>query len=254
MRNKKLKTLLIISLAIIVFAVFITLSFSSKDFNITLDKPQNNTKREESSKIIILDAENLFGSNISKLAANNIAQYIILTNPQATDFNLDGQQIKQQLISSVANQLLTEIKVYTENDLKLVDDSDANIKNYLDKLLKSYNLYLKDYQNYDIMDLALKANSGDEDSRKLILNFINNSKLALNEIQGIPTPLKFKDVQIQYLNLLSQLNYLSLSLLMSKNDPLRYEFAINAYEVFKYDYQNYITEFNKLLKENNLNN
>jgi len=104
------------------------------------------------------------------------------------------------------------------------------------------------------MDLALKANSGDEDSRKLILNFINNSKLALNEIQDIPTPLKFKDVQIQYLNLLSQLNYLSLSLLMSKNDPLRYEFAINAYEVFKYDYQNYITEFNKLLKENNLNN
>lgn len=254
MKNKKLKTLLIISSVIIIFAIFVILSFSSKDFRITLAEPQKETKKENVSEIVILDAENLFGSNISKLAANNVAQYIIQTNPETADVGLGSQQIKQRLISSIANQILAEIKVYTENDIELVSDNKENIKNYFDELLKIYSLYLKDYQDYDIMDLALKANNNDENSRKLILNFIDDSELALNEIQNIPTPLMFKEIQIQYLNLLSQLNYLSLSLLMNKNDPLRYEFAINAYEVFKYDYQNFATEFNKIIKENNLSN
>ena len=254
MKNKKLKTLIVISVVIIVLMVFIILSFSSKEFSISLEKPQKETKKENSSKIIVLDAENLFGSNISKLVANNVAKYIIQTNPETADLNLYNQQIKQETISSIANQLLAEIKVYTENDIKLVDNSEKNIKNYLNELLEIYNLYLKEYQGYDIMDLALKANNDDENSRKLILNFINDSKLALNEILNIPTPLVFKEIQIQYLNLLSQLNYLSLSLLMNENDPLRYEFAINAYEIFKYDYQNFATEFNKIIKENNLTN
>jgi len=254
MKNKKLKTLLIISSGIIVSIIFVMLSFSSKDFNITLAEPKKEIKKENASEIIVLDAENLFGSNISKLAANNVARYIIQTNPEATSINLNSQQIKQDVISSIANQLLAEIKIYTENDIKLVDDNKENIKNYFDKLLEIYNFYLKDYQGYDIMDLALKANDNDENSRKLILNFINDSELALNEILDIPTPLIFKEIQIQYLNLLSQLDYLSLSLLMNKNDPLRYEFAINAYEVFKYDYQNFATKFNKVIKENNLSN
>lgn len=253
MKNKKLKTLLIAFSGIVVLAILLILSFSSKDFNITLAEPSKNNKQVTTQKVIVLDAENLFGSNISKLAADNVAQYIIQTNPETTNFNLNSEQIKQGIISSIANQILSEIKIYTENDLKLVDDSKENTQNYLGQLLKTYNLYLKDYQDYDIMDLALKANNGDENSRKLILNFANSSKMALDELANISTPLMFKEVQTQYLNLLSQLNYLSLSLLMPKNDPLRYEFAVNAYEIFKYDYQNFITEFNKIIEENNLN-
>lgn len=254
MKSKKLKTLLITCSVIIVLVIFIILFFSSKDFKITLAEPQKDAKQNNTSKIIVLDAENLFGSNISKLAANNVAQYIIQTNPGTSSLSLNSnsQQIKQGIISSIANQILSEIKIYTENDLKLVDNSQENIQNYIEQLLKNYNLYLKDYNSYDIMDLALKANNGDENSRKIILNFVDSSKLALNEIAKIPTPLMFKEIQIQYLNLLSQLNYLGLSLLMPNNDPLRYEFAVNAYEIFRYDYQNFVIEFNKIIKELNL--
>lgn len=252
--------------ALAAFLLFFAFSFSgnwSLSFNNNRENQPAYSNKDGifSQPKVELSAENIFGTNITGNVLNTALSYLMAKNPQgpkgfSTSTITTFDKIKMNVVVQaeaikIANQ---ELRVYAESELMVVPDSVAATDNYLASLKKVSDDYLERFRNDDLESLAYEASkNGNNDARKTIIDFVDNSGRALEAWLKIPVPRSWTVYQLGLLNLTSETRYTALGYLLFENDPVRGKLVFNNYQdlsgrinAFNRDFQTRIQEYVKI--------
>lgn len=260
-----LKSLTVIS-ALVVSAFFF--SFSSvwnldlSSFGLKKDEPQD-ARKIFGRGLVELSAAKIFGNNMTERLAAVGTNYLMAKFPgglktmasssisamDAAKVNLLGRGEIEKIIDQ-------ELRRYTKEELNLVPDSIENITAYLNNVFRISGVYLEEFREFDVETLIYEANINDESAkRKSTMEFIDNARLALDELAILSVPESWADYHLGLLNLLSESRYTALAYLLFEDDPVRGRLAFDNYEDlsrrvywFNQDFSKKFQEFNKTLK------
>ena len=206
---------------------------------------------------IELSAEKIFGNNITERLAVVGTNYLMAKFPggpktfssSSIDYidrvkiNLLGQGEVEKIIDN-------ELRIYSKEELSIIPDTTSNITRYLNGVFVISGRYLKSFRGLDVEMLVYQADVNDDhESRKKVMEFIDNSKLALDEFVLLSVPESWVVYHLGVMNLLSESRYTALAYLLFKDDPVRGRLAFDSYENLSYRILAFNQDFCKKYQE-----
>ncbi|MEW5805476.1 MAG: hypothetical protein AB1721_01995 [Patescibacteria group bacterium] len=245
------------SALILAAALFLSLlSFSSGwSLSFDLENKTGTGKYQQdglfTEPVIELDAEKIFGENMTLMLSKTVLNYLMVKNPEgpetvstSTLTDLDRLKIRTAgnlLITARANQ---ELKIYQETDLSLVPDSQQATDNYLLSLKKIFEEHLMQFDGEDLATLSYQAETqNDTEARKKLIEFINQTQLALDGFVQVPVPQSWKIYHLGLLNLYSEMQYTALGFLLVDDDPYRAKLVYGNYDDLAYRFYAFKNDF-----------
>jgi len=244
-----------------IFALSFVFAFSSKwNFsfeNGVQEKPGYYAESIFSGPTAELDAEKIFGENLTERALNTALSYLMVKNPgglsefstsTVTDF--DKGKIRLLAMAEIYNRANEELRQYSESELLTVPDSPAAVKNYLESLKEISDNYLERFRESDLELLAFEASkNNNDDARKEMIDFIDASGAALGEMAKILVPKSWAVFHLGYLNLTSETRYTALGFLLFEDDPVRGNLVFNNYDYLGYRLDAFNKDFQEKFQE-----
>ena len=179
---------------------------------------------------LALDADTLFGSNMMNISAGTFVDSMLAQNPsgpRATASNtmsisLDAKNTGVSMFGSAVNQIQKEIPSYTETDLKTVPDTQQSLDAFAQGFIAAVNQNLVPFKGKDILELSYQIETNnDADARKTLIAYVDATQHMINATKAMDIPQSWGQTMTQYLNLMAQIRYTALALLVQQSDPLR---------------------------------
>ena len=242
-----------------IFLLSFAFSFSENwDFSFNNGKAAADYYRGSlfSEPVVELDAENIFGANMTERALNTALNYLMVKNPQglenfstSTLTAFDKAKINLMAQAEVYKTVNQELRVYSDEELIVVPDSAVAIDNYLNSLKKVSDQYLERFRGDDLESLAYEAGqNGNDEARKKLIDFIDSSGEALELLVKIPVPKTWAVYHLGFLDLTSETRYTALGYLLYENDPTRGRLVFNNYEDLSYRFSVFNQDFQKKIE------
>jgi hypothetical protein len=244
------------ALVLAIFLLSFVFSFSS-DWQVafdSFDKTKSSAYQQGalfSGPMVELDAKKFFGDNMTSIFANTTMAYLMVKNPEgpqsistSTVSDLDRLTIKQLALAKILERVNLELKIFTEAEITVVPDSPRAIDNYLASIKKITDNYLAEFSGLDLKQLAYEAgNSGDSQSRKKLIDYVDKARFALEEFVGLPVPRSWKELHLELLNLYQETRYTALGFLLSDSDPVRATLVFNNYSSLAFRFYDFKQRF-----------
>lgn len=246
-----------------VLGAIFSLSFAfafSENWNFSFNREKEPSYHKSgifSDPMVELSAQNIFGANMTERTLNMALNYLMVKNPQgfqnfstSTMTAFDKAKINLMAQAEIYKTVNQELVVYSESELTIVPDSMAAADNYLRSLQRISDNYLEKFRGDDIESLAFEASKNNNDeARKKLIDFIDSSEQALNELAKVPAPKSWAVFHLGYLNLTSETRYMALGYLLFENDPTRGSLAFNNYESLSYRLDAFNRDLQKKIEE-----
>lgn len=208
-------------------------------------------------KEIELDAEKIFGENMTQLLSESVLNYLMVTHPEgpkslATSTLTQTDYLKMRVIGGMllTNRANQELRLYQESELTIVPDSQPTTDNYLRSLKAIIEEHLAQFDGEDLATLSYQAEGQDNlEARKKLIDFINQSQLALDKFVRVPVPQSWKDYHLGLLNLYSEAQYMAWGFLLARDDPYRAKFLYGNYQNFGYRFHAFKKDFETKVAE-----
>lgn len=236
----------------------------SKDLSLNLAGKNNSTvlskNRLDNNRYIVLNAEKIFGSNLTDTVSRMVARNLAIKYPeglkqlaatQEVKANLSSQEIKAG-VEEMLSQIGQETQYfYKDQELNLVPDTKENLRKYIENLKQATSKNLKNFSSKeDLLTLYNRmVEQNDSQARKKLVDYTDQSQKLLDELKEMPVPKSFAQLHLSYMNIIYETRYTALGLLLEQDDPIRTELVIKNYKGLTTRYLTFFAAFEKKVKE-----
>lgn len=183
------------------------------------------------------DSKEIFGVNMSEILIDNAAQYLAVKNPDglvnvsATSVtDLDRYLVQKMTTEQVYARANSELRIYQKSEIQPAPDNYSATVAYLESMKKIMDNYLKEFNGRNLKEVGMQAGVGSEESRQLIVRYIDRTTLALGEMLVLSVPLSWTQDHLALMNAFSETRYFALNFMLNQSDPVRGAFAYNNYD------------------------
>lgn len=241
MRKLITSTLPFFGIGAIAIAILIAFSFTNTYFAqfATQQKPNQAFQGDLSTQSQLpLDADTLLGSNLMKIATGVFTDSMLAQNPNGPKTLASGTMTLSVNATSTAlnmygaamAQAQKEIPSYSITDIKTVSDTQQNLNAFAQAFVAATNQNMVPFKGKDVLTLAYQAQqNNDADARKTLIAYVDATQHMIDATKAIAIPQSWAQTMVQYLNLVSQIRYTALALLVQNSDPLRANIMTNNY-------------------------
>ena len=217
----------------IAIAVLIAFSFTNTyfaRFATTKQTPRAFAGNLSDQAQLPLDADTLLGSNLMKIAANTFADSMLVQNPNGPktlasgnmELSINATSTGMDMYSIAVAQVQKEIPTYSTTDFRTVSDTQANLNAFAQAFVAATNQNLAPFKDKDVLELSYQIQqNNDADARRTLIAYTDATQHMIDATKAIPIPRSWSETMAQYLNLVSQIRYTALALLVQQSDPLR---------------------------------
>ena len=265
----KLRNIFITALVLVGASLFsFSLLSHTNNFSIqaTRAKQPNLEKyRNQQDQYLILNAQEIFGNNLTDTLSQVVAQHLAVNYPEGLsqfptfNSNTSVAGFNQEEIGQGANALLTQVSKEMQyyrrtQDLNLVPNTSANKKQYLQDLSRAVSNNLAETANQgDLLSWYNQVvEKNDSQARKNLAVFTERSQKLLRELEQMSVPSVFAQLHLDYMNIVSETRYTALGLLLEQDDPVRTEVVLENYQGLNFRYLTYLSAFSKKIKQENI--
>ncbi len=261
----KLKNILLTALVVLAGSVLSFYLFShTNSFSIqSWQNPKTDLAkyREQQGRYLVLNAQEIFGNNLTDTLSQVLAQHLASYYPeglsQFPEFNsaapitgLNAEEIRQGA-ATLFSQVSQEMQYYrSSKELKVVSNTSANKKQYLADLGQLVHAYLAEFANQgDLLSWYNQVTEkNDSQARKNLARYAEQSQKLLNDLENLSVPQTFSQLHLDYLNILYESRYTALGLLLEQDDPVRTEVVIENYPGLNVRYVTYLAALAKKIR------